>query len=256
MVMEQISGRMKRVVPSKGPDVDWRECAAFLDFDGTLAPLENHPDKVALPDRERRLLLELSDRCNGAIAILTGRELENIRQYFKGILVVLSGSHGAEIDILGDPKVVPGADVEMDRCYAAAKAMADEHGLLIEKKAAAIALHYRGRMEMRAQVIGLIDRLAETCQEMTPLHGNMVSELTLRDYSKGTALIQLINHPAFAGRRPVAIGDDTTDENAFRAAKSIGGLGLRIGSAETEANHVFDTRSDFVDWLEQTLETK
>ena len=109
---------------------------------------------------------------------------------------------------------------------------------------------------MRAQVIGLIDRLAETCQEMTPLHGNMVSELTLRDYSKGTALIQLINHPAFAGRRPVAIGDDTTDENAFRAAKSIGGLGLRIGSAETEANHVFDTRSDFVDWLEQTLETK
>lgn len=252
--MEQMSGRMKRPELGQSPVVDWRECAAFLDFDGTLAPLEDHPDQVALPDREKRLLLNLLDRCDGAVAILTGRELANIRQYFTGIPVVLSGSHGAEIDILGDPKLVPGADVEMERCYAAAKAMADEHGLLIEKKAAAIALHYRGRPDMRDPVVSLIDSLVDTCKEMTPLHGNMVSELTVSDYSKGTALIQLINHPAFAGRRPIAVGDDTTDENAFRAAKSIGGLGLRIGGTETEASHVFATRADFVDWLEQTLE--
>lgn len=250
--MKKISNSLQDQRRAADPKVDWGRCAAFLDFDGTLAPLEDRPDHVSLPNRERRLLCELSERCGGAVAILTGRDMSNIRPIFDGIPVILSGSHGAEIDIPCDLKPAPDADADAEiwHCYEVAKDMAATHDLLIERKPSAVALHYRNRPEMQDRVIAFINGLAETSPELQPLHGNMVSELTMRAYTKGTALIRIINHPNFSGRMPIAVGDDTTDENAFRAAQSMGGLGLRIGTAKTEANHVFATRTEFVDWLE------
>ncbi|MGK7753048.1 MULTISPECIES: trehalose-phosphatase [unclassified Roseovarius] len=239
------------------PDIDWRLSAAFLDFDGTLAPLEQHPDDVRLPDRERRLVNRLSDLTGGAVAILTGRDLSNIRGFFKDMPVVLSGSHGAEIEGHDSPLLRPDAQAELTRCHDAVRGYAEKYGLLVEKKAAAVAVHYREKPDMQQAVTAFVSDLAETSSALKPLHGNMVSELTLRDVDKGTALLRLMEHGAFQGRIPVSVGDDTTDEDTFRAARSLGGVGLRIATrtlAETAAEHVFATRTDFVDWLEHSLE--
>ncbi|APE45610.1 trehalose-phosphatase (plasmid) [Sulfitobacter alexandrii] len=237
------------------PLVDWRGQAAFIGFEGTLSPLSDHPGDAHLPARERELIEALCNRRDGAVAILSGKALSSLRDIFAGLPVVLSCCHGAEIDIAGDPRLVPGADVEIARCAQAARQMADEEGILFERKAAAIALHHGMKPQIRDRVVAFIDRLANDCAELAPLHGRMVSELTARDYSKGTALYQIINHPGFAGRRPVAVGDDASDETAIRAARRIGGIGLAIGHHETEADHVFASRDDFIRWLRHSLET-
>ncbi len=239
---------------SAPPRVDWSASAAYLDFDGTLVDLAPRPEDVRLGTRERTLLQALTERCSGGVAILSGRDLENLRPHLDGLPVILSGSHGAQIDINGDPTLVPGAGVGIEAAFNVLKPFADANGLLIERKAAAIAVHYRAQPAMADEVTARIDNLAAGHPGLKPVHGKMVSELASKEYSKGTALIQLSNHPRFARRTPVAIGDDTTDEDMFRAARSVGGIGIKIGAGQTTANYRFETRADMTRWLAETLE--
>lgn len=236
------------------PRIDWSTSAAFLDFDGTLVDLAPRPDDVRLAPAERGLLERLSGRCNGGVAILSGRDLESLRPHLDGLPVILSGSHGAQIEINGDPVLVPGAGAGIEKAFAGLRPFARANGLLIERKAAAIAVHYRAQPEMANEVTARIDGLAAAHRGLKAVHGKMVSELASKDYSKGTALIQLCNHPQFAGRTPVAVGDDTTDEDMFRAARSVGGIGIKIGAGQTAADYRFETRADMTRWLADTLE--
>lgn len=236
------------------PSVDWTKSAAFLDFDGTLVDFAPRPEDVRLADTERDLLNSLYDRCNGAVAILSGRDLDSLRPHLQGLPVIRSGSHGAQIEIDGIPSLAAGAGEGIETAFRILKPIADDSDLLIERKAAAIALHYRARPEMECEVKANIDRLASEHAELKAVHGKLVSELASNAYNKGTALLQLGDHPQFAGRIPVAVGDDTTDEDMFKAARSIGGLGIRIGPGPTAANYRFETRRNFVTWLAQSLE--
>lgn len=239
---------------SEPPLPDWSACAAFLDFDGTLAPLAPSPTSVRLPARERGIVGRLIRRCGGAVAILTGRDLAAIGPYFDGLPVAFGGSHGAEM-------MFPDLDAERVTDLEALDLVRDRivnfghaHGLLVEHKAAALAIHYRGQPDLAQSVIDLIDVLAgRDRNRLKPLHGNMVSEVTLRAYDKGLALREIMCRPPFLDRSPVAVGDDTTDEDAIRAAQSLGGTGLRIGTTQTAADHVFQDRDAFVDWLEKSL---
>ncbi|WP_375175028.1 trehalose-phosphatase [Pseudooceanicola sp.] len=235
------------------PKVDWRTSAAFLSFEGALAPSRNKHGVIGLPGRERTLLHALSQRCGGAVAILAGQQLSDLRKLLSGPDVILSGSHGAEIDINGDPKIMPGADATIDRSYPEVKACAAAEGLTVQRRAASLAIPYKDCPEAGGRVVRLVETLARTCEGLAPRHGTWLSELIPRDYTKGTALFQIINHPGFAGRRPVAIGRDGTDESALRAARSIGGIGLRIGGGATEADYVFATQRDFISWLDRSL---
>ncbi|MBL3706100.1 trehalose-phosphatase [Sulfitobacter sp. BDSS02] len=234
--------------------VDWKTSAIYLDFDGTLVDLAPRPDEVWLPERESRLLTTLSKRCEGGVAILSGRDLENLRPFLRGLPVILSGSHGAQIEINGDPTLVPGADWDVEAVFHSLKPFAEDNDLLIERKTAAIAVHYRTRPDLANDVKATVERLASSHHGLKPVHGKMVSELASNEYNKGSALIQLSNHPQFAGRMPVAVGDDTTDEDMFVAAQSIGGIGIKIGLGRTAARYRFKTRRNFVTWLSHTLE--
>ena len=232
------------------PSVDWSECAAFLDFDGTLAPLADHPTDVTLPGRETDILRRLHAQTGGAVAILSGRDLTGIRPYFKSLPLVLSGSHGAEIDFPDDEDVevaaftIPRASRDRLEHYAEA------HDLLLERKAAAYALHYRTHPELAEEIRALVEEVAASDPDtLRALHGRMVGEVAVRGHDKGTALTALMERPVFRARRPVAVGDDTTDEDAIRAAQRLGGIGLRIGTAPTEADYAFPDREAFVDWL-------
>ncbi|MEY8837672.1 trehalose-phosphatase [Cribrihabitans sp. XS_ASV171] len=235
------------------PVPDWSRSAVFLDFDGTLAPIAPRPDDVRLRRRERALVDRLLDLTEGAVAILTGRDLAVIEAYFEGLPVSLAGSHGAEIAVPGRSTLRPAEDGVLANAFGVLSTFATQHELLLERKAGALALHYRSNPELESKVLDLVDRLALSDPgRLKPLHGRKVSEITLRGYDKGTALDSLMQYPPFASRNPVAIGDDTTDEDAFRAAQARGGLGLRIGAVPSSAQHRFPDRDAFIDWLEAT----
>ena len=138
-----------------------------------------------------------------------------------------------------------------DRRSVAADALAAAHDLLIEAKPGAVALHYRSRPDLGPLVRRTVDEAV--IPGLRALHGNMVSEIARADIDKGTALAALMARPPFAGRVPVMIGDDVTDEDGFRRAQAMGGAGLHIGAGPTVALWRLPTIDAAHDWLARTL---
>jgi trehalose 6-phosphate phosphatase len=107
-------------------------------------------------------------------------------------------------------------------------------GLLVEDKPASVALHFRGAPEREAEAIALLETLARRTGLVIQA-GKMVLELRPPGADKGDALRRLMAEPAFAGKRPVFVGDDLTDEHAFAAAADLGGAGILVGPPRATA---------------------
>jgi trehalose 6-phosphate phosphatase len=205
--------------------------ALFLDFDGTLVELAEAPDAIVVPRGLKPLLDRLAERLEGRLAIVSGRAVEDLQSHLGAAGAALSGSHGAELryaDGRSVPVVAPaGLESARDeiRRFAAGAA-----GLLVEDKPAGIALHFRRAPEREGEAIAFLEALARR-SGLALQRGKMVAELRPPGTDKGGAVRRLMAEPPFAGARPVFVGDDLTDEEAFRAARSLGGGGVLVGAA-------------------------
>jgi trehalose 6-phosphate phosphatase len=112
-------------------------------------------------------------------------------------------------------------------------ALMERHpGALIEDKAHGFVLHYRQAPEAGPEAEALLNGLLqEQPDDFTLLPALMAWEIRPRGVSKATAVRSLMAAPPFAGRVPVFIGDDVTDEEGMEAARSCGGIGLRLQDA-------------------------
>jgi trehalose 6-phosphate phosphatase len=232
--------------------LDWEKHALFLDFDGTLAALQDRPEAVTLLPATVDVVEAALRATGGAVAIISGRALDDLALRSQPLQVALSGSHGAESRLPG--KAVTGA-AEHDSlaaAHAALSPLAARHGLLVERKPGAVALHYRGHPDLEDPCRAAVEEAA-AAQGLRVMHGNMVSEAALPGVDKGTALRGFMSRPPFKGRRPVMIGDDTTDEDGFAAAQALGGFGLRIGGHATCAHYRVDDMDTALAWLGATL---
>jgi trehalose 6-phosphate phosphatase len=223
----------------------------FLDFDGTLVELAETPGGIAVPNALKPLLDRLAERLEGRLAIVSGRAVDDLRRHLGASAAVLSGSHGAELHYV-DGRHVP---VSAPPGLAAARAAvhrfaAGGDGLLIEDKPAGIALHYRLAPERAQEADAFLEALAER-SGLALQRGKMVAELRPAGSDKGAALRRLMGEPPFAGARPVFVGDDLTDEDAFRAAAALGGDGVLVGPARpSAARWRLDEVADVTRWLE------
>lgn len=235
--------------------LDWDRHALFLDFDGTLAPIVPRPEDAAASAETRRAVERIAGRTGGAVALLSGRDLRDLDARVAPLKLPAAGSHGVvRRDGKGRLHHDEATGDELAQACARVEAFAGEHGLLVERKAGAVTVHYRSKPDAADRSRALADEIVAATQGLRAIHGNMVSEIAVLAANKGHALDAFMAEPPFAGRVPVMAGDDTTDEDAFGAAARHGGMGLKIGPGPTAAGTRFDTIEAFLDWLHRAAE--
>lgn len=203
--------------------------ALFLDFDGTLVELAETPDAVQVAGQLPILLRSLSEHLGGRLAIISGRSIGDLERHLDCSDTAVSGSHGHELRFANGTHVPVSVPEGLDRAITEAKLFAaDLPGLLIEEKPAGVAVHYRQAPEQAARISRFMSALAEATG-MAVQPGKMMVELRPAGADKGKALRTFMAEPPFAGARPVFVGDDLTDEDAFVAAKALGGDGILVG---------------------------
>jgi trehalose 6-phosphate phosphatase len=210
-----------------GPDV----CALFLDIDGTLLEIAPTPEAVIVPPGLADLVGGLTSRLKGAVAIVTGRPIDDVDRFLQPLLPVAAGVHGAEFRNEPGGRVELHAELLDPGVLAAVRRLADDQaGIIIERKLTSIAVHYRLAPSAGPRLEGALEQiLAEGPDHLILCRGRKVFEVVPRYISKGSALARFMERDPFRGRRPVMIGDDLSDQSAFEAAVRLGGVGLKVG---------------------------
>lgn len=203
------------------------QLAVLLDYDGTLTPIVSHPEKAFLSDSMRQTLQTLA--MHASVAILSGRDLGDVRRRVDIDPIIYAGSHG--FDIAGPRglqkevamEFLPRLDtIEKEL----GKKLAGLHGAHVERKRFSIAAHYRN---VKARDVSAVEQavseVARRNRELRRIDGKKVYELVPNiDWDKGKAVLWLLDQLGLeeTNVRPIYIGDDRTDEDAFRALKQRG----------------------------------
>ena len=223
--------------------------ALFLDFDGTLTDIAPRPDAVAVAHDLVPLLQRLHERLDGALALITGRAQSDIDPLLAPLTLPGAFEHGGVrrtrqgLVALEDlPGLAPVA--------AAAQALADRHpGLLVERKRTAVALHYRLAPEMAERCVRTVREAVANTPGLQLLPGKAVIEVKLAQVNKGSAIAAFMAEAPFGGRRPVFVGDDTTDEAGFATVQRLGGAGIKVGTGDTQARYRLPDTNAVQQWL-------
>jgi trehalose 6-phosphate phosphatase len=214
------------------------ELALFLDVDGTLLEIAREPHAVHVPERLCRILEQLQSATGGALALVSGRSLDQIDRLFAPLRLSAAGLHGLERRNLGVKieKAAPNHGA-FERARRRLSDFAEAHdGVLLEDKGLTLALHYRKAPELADATIRAAETaVAESEGALVLLRGKMVCELKPPGVDKGRAIVAFLDEPPFARRRPVFAGDDVTDEAGFVTINQRGGVSIRIGGGQRSA---------------------
>lgn len=233
--------------------------ALFVDFDGTLADIATTPDQVRVEPRLPQDIIHVQDMLGGAMALITGRRIADANRHLAPALLPGSGLHGLEFSAgplargpgeAGLPEAL-GAGLPQalfQQVVALTRPMA---GVALENKGPIVSVHYRQAPQHESELnIGLTRLLTQGSFDYHIKHGRAVLELIPNGTSKGTALMELMRHEPFAGRRPIMIGDDKADEDAFAVARAAGGFGLTVrGEHFRSGDESFGSAGEVRRWL-------
>jgi trehalose 6-phosphate phosphatase len=224
------------------------ETAVLLDIDGTLLDLAPTPREVWVPPGLAKTLSGLLQRTSGALALVSGRSLNDIDLIFAPEQFPAVGGHGAEMRLSTDSEAVathaPPMDKELKRRLAAIAKLSP--GILLEDKGYSLALHYRLAPHAEKAIYEAVSLIRADLPNapIEVLPGKCVCEIKHAGFNKASGVIELMKHEPFKGRRPIFIGDDVTDETVFAIMPDMNGLAFSVGRrAQGVAGH-FDEPSD------------
>jgi trehalose 6-phosphate phosphatase len=234
------------------------ECAILLDIDGTLLDFAPTPREVWVPPGLAKTLDRLLIRTSGALALVSGRSLNDIDLIFAPKQFPAIGGHGAEMRISRDSEAVathaPPMDKELKMRLAAIAKLSP--GILLEDKGYSLALHYRLAPHAEKAIYAAVSLIRADLPNapIEVLPGKCVCEIKHSGFTKATGVLELMTHEPFSGRRPIFIGDDVTDETVFAIMPDLGGLAFSVGRrAQGVAGH-FDEPRDVREWLAHLLD--
>ena len=214
------------------------DIALFLDVDGTLLEIEREPGAVHVPERLCRILERLRSATGGALALVSGRSLDQLDRLFWPLCLSAAGLHGLERRNLGlkTERAAPDPEVFERARRRLAEFAAAEDGVLLEDKGLTLALHYRNAPAAADAARRVAETaVAESNGALVLLQGKMVYELKPPGADKGGAIAAFLDEPPFAGRPAVFAGDDVTDETGFATINQRGGVSIRIGDSRPTA---------------------
>ena len=203
-------------------------CALLLDIDGTLLDLAPTPREVCVPpELAKTLQLRCCRRTYGALALVSGRSLNDIDLIFAPMLFPAVGGHGAEMRLSVDNEAVashaPPMDKDLKRRLAAIAKLSP--GILLEDKGYSLALHYRLAPHAEKAIYEAVSLIRADLPNapIEVLPGKFVCEIKHSGFTKATGVRELMTHEPFKGRRPIFIGDDVTDETVFAIMPDMNG---------------------------------
>jgi trehalose 6-phosphate phosphatase len=222
---------MFEVPMSASPPPLHADAGVFLDVDGTLLDITATPVETRVDAQLRTLLQACAQRLGGALALVSGRSLEQIDALFAPLRLPAAGLHGLERRsgdrerrALAPDPALDGARLRLEEFVAA------HPGTLLEDKRASLALHVRLAPRFTAAAQAAIRAELATLGSAYALQpGKCVFEIKPAGASKVHAIEEFLAEPPFAGRMPIFAGDDHTDAAAIGAVAARGGIGIAVG---------------------------
>ncbi|WP_349369370.1 trehalose-phosphatase [Salinarimonas sp.] len=214
--------------------------ALFLDFDGTLVEIVDRPDAVAVKPGVPETLTRLSAALEGALAVVSGRPIAFLDAKLEPFTPDAAGLHGVERRLAGvlhpcRPEEHPGLRRGIEGLH---EALDPVENVIIEDKGCSVAVHWRMAPAEEGRAKGLVEDLAERLgSDYRIQYGKMVAEILPALSGKGPIIAKFMEEAPYAGKTPVFIGDDLTDENGFETVNRLGGVAVRIGDGETVARY-------------------
>lgn len=245
--------------PIRVDKLDLEKIALLLDVDGTLIEIAATPQDVHVPPSLKHVLGRLRDRLGGALSLVSGRPIADLDAMFEPMRSSAIGGHGAETRLAPDGPIARARAVplEPELRRRLLRIAAETPGIIAENKDYSLALHYRLVPEHEKFVRSEIARI---CADWPPeavevLPGKAVFEVKPRAFNKGLAVRELMRHGTFAGRRPIFLGDDVTDESVFAVLPDFDGLGFSVGRELKGTNGYFATPREVRHWLYELLQS-
>jgi trehalose 6-phosphate phosphatase len=226
--------------------------ALFLDVDGTLLDIAERPDQVDTHKVDCALVAGLQRAAGGALALISGRSLAQLDVMFAPLRLPAAGQHGYERrDVRGERHRHRFPVDSLRPAKDALRAFAGRHaGLVFEDKGASVALHYRLAPQLEQAALDAVREVSAPLGDAVQVQGGkMVWELKPAGADKGTAIEEFMGEPPFAGRTPVFLGDDVTDEHGFRVVNRLGGHSIKVGEGESAARFRLPSPAAARDWL-------
>ncbi|QDL94459.1 trehalose-phosphatase (plasmid) [Paroceanicella profunda] len=243
--------------PAGGPPPvpDLSRHALFLDFDGTLVDIAPRPDDIRIPEILPGLLTALDAAAGGAIALVSGRRLADLRGFLPEFRGVIVGSHGSET-WPEDAAPAPGLrQPDAGPVRAALRALAATRAAyLFEEKPAGAVIHFRADPALDAEARAAAEAVVAAHPGFALQRAKMAYEIHPAGVSKDRAVARLMDRAPFRGRVPVFAGDDTTDEPALGWVRAREGISVHVGDRpDTAAAWRLDSPAALRDWLARAV---
>lgn len=253
----EIVGSEKAALSQLSPSLDLDTCALLLDIDGTLLDLAPTPRGVVVPPDLVPTLDGLLERTSGALALVSGRSLDDIDWIFAPARYPSVGGHGAEMRLSIDSEAVathaPPMNPDLKRRFAAIAQM--HPGILVEDKGYSFALHFRQALHLETAIYDAVSAIRADLPNapIEILPGKAVCEIKHSGVTKATGVRELMSHEPFKSRRPIFLGDDVTDETVFAIMPDFDGLSFSVGRQARGVAGTFTGPQDVRRWLANLL---
>jgi trehalose 6-phosphate phosphatase len=238
---------------------DFRRYALLLDIDGTILDFAPTPREVWVPPSLQDVLGQLLEKMDGAVALVSGRSIEDIDLIFSPLQMAGVGCHGAELrPSFGMPQELPRTaplDDGVKRLFAPIRKLAQ--GILLEDKEYSLAIHYRLAPKSEKAIYQAV---ADICSRISTvpieiLRGKFVVEIKSAGVTKASGVRTLMKHPPFAGRQPIFLGDDVTDETVFPIIPEFSGYCFSVGRKIEGTDGCFDNPGAVRKWLKKITQS-
>jgi len=232
--------------------------ALFLDVDGTLIDFAASPAEVIVPAGLVDDLASIERTLGGALALVSGRTIADLDHLFRPLRLRASGVHGAEMRYEPSsftPSVEAATHLSLELWAALNEKLSAFPGTFAENKRYSFAIHYRAAPKLGARLLASLRELVSArARELEIIEAHFAFEIKSATFDKGAAIDSFLERAPFAGRVPIFVGDDWTDESGFAAVVRRGGAAYSVGQARPHVSGVFSGPASVREWLKQAVQ--